>query len=43
MRREVPPSNVYLEYSADPELPAEAKERRERERGSSATTAVSSR
>jgi len=32
MRRELPPSRVVLEPTQEPELPAEAKERRDRER-----------
>jgi hypothetical protein len=32
-RRELPPPNVYLQPTAEPELPAEAKARRDREHG----------
>ena len=38
MRRELPPSRVYLEPTEDPALPADAKARRERERAAVAPT-----
>ena len=34
MRRELPPSRVALEPTQEPELPEEAKARRDRERAS---------
>ena len=32
-RRELPPANVYLEPTREPELPADAKARKEQQRG----------